>query len=541
VTPRAAMVAKPVQKTQSPKDIIFVSTECAPFSKTGGLGDVVGALPIELAKRGHRVMSIQPRYDQYAQAWDTSVTINIMGEEVRFFHAKIKGVDRVFIDHPSFLEKVWGKTGSKLYGQKSGADYADNPKRFALFCQAAIEAARCLPFSYGEHATFIANDWHSGLVPVYLKEVYKPRGEFKDSKCIFCVHNIAFQGRYTPDTFDQLNLPASSMAKFDFTDGNSKIYDETSPADEDEVIKPTGGKFKKVNWMKAAFLSADRCVTVSPNYAKEVATDDERGVELSSVINQVGIEGIVNGMDVIEWNPMTDKYLSLPYDEDTVAQGKAVAKAELQSEVGLPVSPTAPVFGFIGRLEEQKGVDILLKAVPGIVAAGGQVVILGTGKKKLEKAVEQLEKSVPGAAGVVKFSQPVAHLITAGADYMMVPSRFEPCGLVQLHAMRYGTVPVVASVGGLVDTVKEGKTGFHMGRLDPDTITSEDVQAVVSASKAAIDAYPSTFPRMSKACIAQDLSWAEPARKWEGLIEEVVMGTGTAKKHSVATPVQKVA
>lgn len=462
-----------------------------------------------------------------------------MGEEVRYFHAFIKGVHRVFIDHPAFLEKVWGKTGSKLYGQKSGADYVDNPQRFAMFCRAAIEAARVLPFGFGESCTFVANDWHSGLVPVMLKDVYQKEGQFTDSKCIFCVHNIAFQGRFWPETFDKLGLPESSRGKFAFADGYPKIFDAASPAEDQEGALAMG-KYNKINFMRAAFLSSDKNVTVSPNYATELVADGEYGVELSDVIKQSGgIEGIVNGMDVIEWNPMTDKYLSLPYDTETVVEGKAVAKAELQAELGLPVDPSAPIFGFIGRLEEQKGIDILLKAVPAIVAAGGQVAILGTGKKAIEKQVEQLDKMSAGTAGVVKFSQPVAHLITAGADFMLVPSRFEPCGLVQLHAMRYGTVPVVASVGGLVDTVKEGVTGFHCGRMDTDKLQQADVEAIASTCKAAIESYPSRYARMSKACISQDLSWAEPARKWEALIMEVVEGSHTEQKHSVTTPVQK--
>ena len=149
--------------------IVFVSTECAPYSKTGGLGDVVGSLPIELAKRGHKVMSITPRYDQYEGAWDTSVSTTALGEKVGFFHEKKKGVDRVFVDHPLFLAKVWGKTGDKLYGKASGADYADNAKRFALFAKAVLDAPTMLPLEYGEDVVFVCNDWHSSLVPVLLK------------------------------------------------------------------------------------------------------------------------------------------------------------------------------------------------------------------------------------------------------------------------------------------------------------------------------------------------------------------------------------
>ncbi len=163
-------------KAARPMKIVFVSTEVAPWSKTGGLGDVVGSLPVELAKRGHKVMTISPRYDQYKGAWDTSVKVDALGKQVGFFHEHKKGVDRVFVDHPLFLAKVWGKTGSKLYGKTNGADFADNQERFAMFCKAALEAPMALPFGYGEDVCFVANDWHSGLVPVMINKVYRPNG-----------------------------------------------------------------------------------------------------------------------------------------------------------------------------------------------------------------------------------------------------------------------------------------------------------------------------------------------------------------------------
>jgi granule-bound starch synthase len=162
--------------------IVFVSTEVAPWSKTGGLGDVVGSLPIELAKRGHKVMTISPRYDQYKGAWDTSVKVDALGKQVGYFHEHKKGVDRVFVDHPLFLAKVWGKTGSKLYGKTNGADFADNQERFAMFCKAALEAPMVLPFGYGEDVCFVANDWHSGLVPVMINKVYRPNGASRSTR-----------------------------------------------------------------------------------------------------------------------------------------------------------------------------------------------------------------------------------------------------------------------------------------------------------------------------------------------------------------------
>lgn len=542
---------KAVEQTTKPMNIVMVSTEVAPWSKTGGLGDVVGALPIALAARGHNVMTISPRYDQYKEAWDTSITANIMGEEVRFFHAKIKGVDRVFVDNPLFLAKIWGETGSMLYGKKSGADFRDNQKRFRVFCEAALEANKLLPFGFGNDCVFVANDWHSALVPVLLKDVYQPRGEYVGTKCAVCVHNIAFQGRFFAETFNQLQLPQTSRERFEFVDGYNKIFDEDSPADDNVWEKDSHiSTYAKINWLRAGFTAADKLLTVSPNYASELVQGVDKGVELDKVIiAHGGIEGIVNGMDVGEWSPKKDKFLDVKYDKTTVVAGKAAAKELLQAEAGLPIDPSIPVFGFIGRLEEQKGVDIMLKALPAILEKGNvQVVVLGTGKKQLEALVKSLDKQYPGAAaGIVKFSTPMAHYITAGADFMLVPSRFEPCGLIQLHAMQYGTVPVVSSTGGLVDTVKEGVTGFHMGAFDLEELTDEDVEAVVETVGRAADVYGTpTFQEMSLKCISQDLSWDLPAKKWEGILEELVSGDaaataqGVEKKDSVTVPIAKV-
>ena len=529
-------------------NLVFVAAEVAPWSKTGGLGDVMCGLPVELAARGHKVMTVAPRYDQYKDAWDTSTQIDVMGEPVRFFHSRRDGVDRVFVDHPWFLAKVWGKTASKLYGKKAGSDYADNQKRFRLFCEAAIEAARALPFGPGEECTFVANDWHSALVPVLLKDVYQPAGQFSDAKCAFCVHNVAFQGRFWREQAAELGLPEASLQRFTFADGYPKIFSELEPAEETYSPPPMGTQFEKLNWMQAGFTACDKALTVSPNYAREVMSDNEKGVELKDTIAEVDIEGIVNGMDESDWNPATDKYLEVQYDQDSVFEGKAAAKEALQAECGLPVDSDVPIFGFIGRLEEQKGVDILMESLPGLIESTDcQVVILGTGKKVMEKQLKEVDAKFPGKVkGIAKFSTPLAHSITAGADFLLVPSRFEPCGLIQLHAMQYGTVPIVATTGGLVDTVKEGVTGFHIGTMNPDELAPADVAAVTETCKRAAAAFQTeAFDQMVESCIAQDLSWAKPAKKWEAALEEMmgasaVNPTPTEKKESVSTPVAKV-
>ncbi|KAJ7963419.1 Starch synthase, chloroplastic/amyloplastic [Quillaja saponaria] len=504
-------------------NLIFVGTEVGPWSKTGGLGDVLGGLPPALAANGHRVMTIAPRYDQYKDAWDTEVEVEVqLGDttsKVRFFHCYKRGVDRVFIDHPIFLEKVWGKTGTKVYGPAAGDDYQDNQLRFSLLCQAALEAPRILNLNsskyfngpYGEDVVFIANDWHTALIPCYLKSKYQAYGIYKSARVAFCIHNIAYQGRFAFADFPLLNLPDQFRSSFDFIDG----YD-----------KPVKGR--KINWMKAGILESDRVLTVSPYYAQELVTGSDKGVELDNIIRRAGIKGIVNGMDVQEWNPLTDKYISVNYDASTVLEAKLLLKEALQAEVGLPVDRNIPVIGFIGRLEEQKGSDILVAAIPQFIKENVQIIVLGTGKKPMEKQLQQLEKLYPEKArGVAKFNVPLAHMIIAGADFLLIPSRFEPCGLIQLQAMRYGSVPIVASTGGLVDTVKEGFTGFQMGSfsVECEAVDPVDVTALAKTVNRALIVYGTpAFTEIIKNCMAQELSWKGPAKKWE----ETLLSLGVA-------------
>ncbi|CAK7357458.1 unnamed protein product [Dovyalis caffra] len=519
--------------------VVFVAAEVAPWSKTGGLGDVVGGLPPALAARGHRVMTISPRFDQYKDAWDTCVLVQIQVgdtvETVRYFHCYKRGVDRVFVDHPMFLAKVWGKTGSKIYGPRTGEDYRDNQLRFSLFCLAALEAPRVLSLNsgkhfsgpYGEDVVFVANDWHTALLPCYLKSMYQSRGIYMNAKVAFCIHNIAYQGRFAFSDFPLLNLPAKYKSSFDFMDGYNK---------------PVKGR--KINWMKAAILEAHRVLTVSPFYALELVSGVEKGVELDNYIRKMTITGIVNGMDVQEWNPAADKYTSIKYDITTVFSAKPLLKEELQAEVGLPVDRDIPVIGFIGRLEEQKGSDILAAAIPMLVKYNVQIIVLGTGKKYMEKQIAELEKNYPDRVrGVALFNVRLAHMIIAGADFMLIPSRFEPCGLIQLHAMRYGTVCIVASTGGLVDTVKEGYTGFHMGafNVECDVVDQRDVAAIVKTVVRALAVYgTAAFREMIKNCMSQDLSWKGPARLWEKVLLSLnVVGSKAGAEGDEIAPLAK--
>ncbi|KAL3499140.1 hypothetical protein ACH5RR_038233 [Cinchona calisaya] len=450
-------------------NLVFVGAEVAPWSKTGGLGDVLGGLPPAMAANGHRVMTVSPRYDQYKDGWDTRVLVVIkVGdriEVVRFFHCYKHGVDRVFVDHPVFLEKVWGKTESKIYGPNAGDDYQDNQLRFSLLCQAALEAPRVLSLNNSKY----------------------------------------FSGPY------------GTCSSF----GIMEFYCITETVNcKQPCDKPVKGR--KISWMKAGILESDRVLTVSPYYAQELVSSIEKGVEFDNILRKTRITGIVNGMDTQEWNPATDKYISVNYDTTTVMDVKPLLKEALQAAVGLPVDRNIPLIGFIGRLEEQKGSDILAAAIPKFIHMNVQIVILGTGKKNFEKQIEQLEVMYPDQArGVAKFSVPLAHMIIAGADFMLVPSRFEPCGLIQLHALCHGTVPICASTGGLVDTVKEGYTGFHMGAFSVqcDAVDPADVLKIVETVSRALTTYGIlALKEMIRNCMSRELSWKGPAKKWETML-----------------------
>ncbi|XP_023520496.1 granule-bound starch synthase 1, chloroplastic/amyloplastic-like [Cucurbita pepo subsp. pepo] len=502
-------------------NIVLVAAEVTPWSKTGGLGDVLGGLPPALAARGHRVMTIAPRYDQYKDSWDTDVTAEVkVGDQmftIRFFHCYKRGVDRVFVDHPIFLQKVWGKTKSKLYGPNAGVDYEDNQLRFSLLCQAALLAPLVLNLNsskffsgpYGEDVVFVANDWHTALLPCYLKTMYQAKGIYKSAKVAFCIHNIAYQGRFAFSDFSLLNLPDQFKSSFDFTDGYEK---------------PVKGR--KINWMKAGILESDSVFTVSPYYAQELVSGIDRGVELHTILRLTTVTGILNGMDVQEWNPTTDKYIPIKFNAETVEEGKALLKEALQAEVGLPVDRNIPLVGFIGRLEEQKGSDILSAAIPMFINEDVQLVVLGTGKKYLERQLEELEIKYPDKArGVAKFNVPLAHLINAAADFLMIPSRFEPCGLIQLQAMPYGTIPLVSTTGGLADTVIDGYTGLQMGAfsVECETVAPADAAAIAKTVVRALSLFSTAAHKdMIQNCMAQDFSWKGPAKLWE----ESLLGLG---------------
>ncbi|XP_051140497.1 granule-bound starch synthase 2, chloroplastic/amyloplastic isoform X2 [Andrographis paniculata] len=484
-------------------NIILVAAECAPWYKTGGLGDVAGALPKALARRGHRVMVVIPRYGDYAEAQDLGVRkrykVHGQDHEVNFYHAYIDGVDFVFVDSPSFRHM-----GNKIYG----GNREEILKRMVLFCKAAVEVPWHVPCGgvcYGDgNLVFIANDWHTALLPVYLKAYYRDNGLMKYARSVLVIHNIAHQGRGPVEDFWYVDLPEHYMDLF-------KLYD------------PIGGEH--FNIFAAGLKTADRIVTVSHGYAWEVKTS-EGGWGLHGIINEHDwkLRGIVNGIDTNDWSPELDVHLQsdgyVNYSIDTLKTGKAQCKAALQNELGLPVKSDAPLIGFIGRLDHQKGVDLIAEAIPWMMGQNVQLVMLGTGRPDLEDMLRKFEGQYNDKArGWVGFSVKTAHRITAGADILLMPSRFEPCGLNQLYAMRYGTIPVVHSVGGLRDTVmpfnpyEESGVGWTFPRADANELIHALGNCLTTYRQ-----YKPSWEGLQRRGMSQDLSWDNAAQHYEEVL-----------------------
>ncbi|XP_057786239.1 granule-bound starch synthase 2, chloroplastic/amyloplastic-like [Salvia miltiorrhiza] len=484
-------------------NVIIVAAECAPWVKTGGLGDVAGSLPKALARRGHRVMVVVPRYGDYVEAQDSGVRkrYKVDGQdfEVNYFHAYLDGVDFVFIDAPLFRH-----IENNIYG----GNRMDILKRMVLFCKAAVEVPWHVPCGgvcYGDgNLAFIANDWHTALLPVYLKAYYRDNGLMQYARSVLVIHNIAHQGRGPVNDFSIVDLPPQYLDLF-------KLYD------------PVGGEH--FNIFAAGLKTADRIVTVSHGYAWELKTS-EGGWGLHQIINENDwkLRGIVNGIDTKEWSPEVDVHLQsdgyVNYSINTLQRGKSQCKAALQKELGLPIREDVPVIGFIGRLDNQKGVDLIAEAVPWMMGQDVQLVMLGTGRHDLEELLRRFEREHNDKVrGWVGFSVKTAHRITAGADILLMPSRFEPCGLNQLYAMRYGTIPVVHAVGGLRDTVtpfnpfEESGLGWTFSRAEKDEL----IHALGNCFWTYRE-FKESWEGLQKRGMSNDLSWDNAAQNYEEVL-----------------------
>jgi len=519
-----------------PLTFVFVASECAPFSKTGGLADVVGSLPPALAARGHRCVVVTPGYDDYGSP--TGVVVDCHGETVGLSHKRWRGVDYCFVDHPSF------RRPGGLYGDADGV-YGDNQWRFKTLCLAACEAPLCLPLPpagapdgspaghgiggepgepganapAGDDVVFVANDWHAGLVPVYLGAHYRRHGVYRDARTVLALHNLRHQGVYSPFTFEDLGLPEEWRGAVEWQ----------YPMHQRQGSFAEGGR--AVNTLKGAICCSDRLVTVSPTYAQEIATPwGGWGMEGLLEGRRYVLNGILNGVDLDEWGPGGDDHLVRRYSADTWREGKAVNKAALRRELGLPDVDRA-MFTFVGRLDDQKGSDLVLAAVPWLVEQGCTVVMLGSGDKGQEAHMRWLEEQHPEHfRGYVGFNVGLSHRITASGDVFLMPSRFEPCGLNQMYCQRYGQVPIVAATGGLRDSVDDYRgdrrewigreaepgvmdrwgTGFQVEGINVNTL-KEACWRALQVMRHDPDAWAGLVERGMR----KEFGWGFSAQQWE--------------------------
>ena len=470
--------------------IAFAASECVPFSKTGGLADVVGALPRALAALGHQVSVYVPRYRQTKLADPQTVVRSItipFDDEYRFCSVVTAGANTpagvrfYFVDYPQYFDR------EALYGSPAG-DYPDNAERFALFSRAVLEASKVL----GVPHVFHCHDWQSALVPVMLRTLYAEDPAFREVATVFTIHNIGYQGLFSPDTLPLLMLPWDllTISKMEF--------------------------FGQVNFLKGALVLSDYVTTVSKKYSQEIQTT-EYGFGLEGVLRDraATVTGILNGVDYDEWSPQTDKFITAKYSPQDLS-GKLQCKHDLLHAFGVTSADSkVPVIGIVSRFAAQKGFDLIAQIMDRLAREEMIVVALGAGDKTYEEMFQRLNKRFPNKiATKVAYDNAIAHKIEAGADMFLMPSRYEPCGLNQIYSLKYGTVPIVRATGGLDDTIEpwDARTGKGTGFKFSD-YTGE---ALLATIKQALLAYrdPSSWQTLMRNGMGRDFSWGASAREY---------------------------
>ncbi len=491
-------------------NVLTAGAEAVPFIKTGGLADVVDAVSRGLAARGHRVMLVLPKYRglklgdaEFKPAGEISVP---MGEGVQIaslLAAKVNGVDVVLIDHAGYYDRP----GGPYQGQASSYSEDDNDERFAFYARAALEAARALDF---KPDVVHAHDWHAALIPVFLKSAYAADPFFAGTKTAITIHNLAFQGLFAPDIARRLGLPPHYL----------------------EPMAPLE-YWGKASYLKAGLVLADAVTTVSPTYAREIL-GEEFGMGMHGVLQarQDGVRGILNGLDLKMWDPATDPVAPRNYAAEDAAEGKAANKAWLQNRLGLDAEPEAPLFAVASRLAHQKGIDVAVAAIDEMVARGAQVVITGSGDKELENAVAAAVLRHPGRVAAHPFDESFVRVVYAAADFLLMPSRFEPCGLSQLIAQRYGALPLVTRTGGLADTVTDLRENAQGG--DGLVMREPSAAGLIAAVDAAVELYraPESFAAARATAMAKDSSWGRALDAYEALYRELLGETGSPRPDS---------
>ncbi len=473
--------------------IVFAASEGVPFSKTGGLADVVGALPRALVAAGHQVSVYLPRYHQTLlrdpRTMVSSITIPF-DDRYRFCSivsgGERAGVNFYFVEYPPFFDR------EALYGTSAG-DYPDNAERFALFSRAVLEASKIL----GVPQVFHCHDWQSALVPVLLRTQYAEDPAFRDVATVFTIHNMGYQGLFPADTLPLLTLPWDlfTISRMEF--------------------------FGNVNFLKGALVFSDFITTVSKKYSQEIQTT-EFGFGLEGVLRTRSstVTGILNGVDYDEWSPETDKFIVAPYSPRNLS-GKADCKQDLLATFGMTqADPRLPVLGIVSRFAAQKGFDLIAQIMERLAREEMTIVALGNGDKTYEDMFLRLSKQFPQKIAVkVAYDNALAHKIEAGSDMFLMPSRYEPCGLNQIYSLKYGTVPIVRATGGLDDTIEpwDPRTGKGTGFK----FTDYNGEALLLTIKEALRAFrdQNSWQQLMRNAMSKDFSWDASAKDYVRVYE----------------------
>ena len=470
--------------------ILLASSEVYPYSKTGGLADMVGALAKALARAGHRVGIVTPLYLGVRERLSELKRLDIILDLPMGVH-RVTGEIWAFESAPNltiyFLDQPGYYQRDGLY-QKDGVDYPDNAERFLFLAKAVTHLALNLDW---KPELVHLNDWQVAFAALYLQHLRRLPGSNHAPRTCLTIHNLAYQGVFPASHYVLTNLPW-------------------------EYFTPNGVEFYgQLNCLKAGLCCADALTAVSPRYAREITTP-EFGCGLDGLLRerQQALFGILNGVDYEEWNTTHNPYLKHPYSAQDLS-GKAANKSDLQAEFGLPVDPATPLFGNIGRMVQQKGVDILLAALEEMLSANIQFVQVGSGSATYQRAFQELSRRFPNHSAVrIGFDESLSHRIEAGCDFFLMPSRFEPCGLNQMYSMRYGTIPVVRATGGLDDTVIDPRE--DLARANGIKFHEYSGRALAKAIRKALALYetPELLHQFRVNAIAADFSWTRIAAQF---------------------------
>jgi len=472
--------------------ILFATPECAPYVKTGGLGDVSAALPAMLAQLGHDVHLLMPAYRGMKVSGEIGDGVDLPAYShwpaAQLVPVKVAtGVTLLLLACPALYQRPGGP-----YVDGKGRDYLDNAMRFGLLARVAAQLGTVHSPLRGWSAEVVhANDWPCGLAPLYLAQTRMIAPHETTAAAILTIHNLAFQGVFPMGEADALGIPHHWRGM--------------------EGVEFWGD----LSMLKAGIQFADAITTVSPSYAREIQTQ-EHGAGFDGILRAraARLRGILNGIDRKLWNPAEDPLLPQRFTRGELA-GKAQCKAILQQRVGLAADPSAPLFAVVSRLTAQKGIDIVLAALPALVRAGGQLVVLGQGAPELQQALAEAARQHRRQVAVtLGFDEGLAHLIEAGADAFLMPSRFEPCGLNQMYSQAYGTPPIVAPVGGLLDSVTDATahpqhgTGFVMPSCDAAGLQDALARALAAWKQ------PQQWRRIQANGMAREFGWEDSARQY---------------------------